>query len=216
MKLIPLVSLVFSVVLAATTGLHAQGQITAVQGWSGGINYNWGAATGYTFGWQFQVNQPITVQSLGVNDLGTYNNVPVGSDSHQVGIWSDLGILLASATVNFPGQVPSAFVWVNLDSPLNLTVGTYRIGAFYAGPATDTFVYQATGVTMAPAITYLNSACSGDTAFGFPNYTGWYPAAFFGPNFQYTTVPEPSTLAFLGLGALALIVRRRPRANRSL
>jgi hypothetical protein len=203
-----LLSSVFGVVLAWTAVLHGQGQVTALQGWSGGQNYDWGATTGFTFGWQFQVNQDIQVNSLGVDDLGA------AADSHEVGIWNDAGILLAAATVNFPGQSPNAFVWVGLGTPLDLSAGTYRIGAFFAGPATDIFVYTATSVTMAPAITYLNSACSDDTAFSFPNNTGWYSDAFFGPNFQYTTVPEPSVLALLGLGGLAMASWRRNRGNR--
>jgi hypothetical protein len=210
-----LFSLVFGVVLAWTTSLHAQGQITALQGWTGGINFNWGATTGYTFGWQFQVNQDIEVNSLGVDDLGSGGDSS-DSTSRQVAIWTDSGILLAAATVSLPGQVSDTFVWGTLDTPLDLSAGTYRIGAFYPGPATDTFIYTATSVTMAPEITYINSAASDDMGFSFPNYTNWYPDAFFGPNFQYTTVPEPSMLALVGLGGLALAAWRRHRANRSI
>jgi hypothetical protein len=208
-------SSVFGVVLAWSPLLQAQGQVSALQGWSGGQNFNWGASTGFTFGWQFEVNQDISVNSLGVDDLGA-DGGSGASDAHQVGIWNDAGVLLAAATVIYPAEATGAFVWATLGTPLDLSVGTYRIGAFYAGPATDTFVYQAASVTTAPAITYLQSACSGDLAFGFPNNTGWYPDAFFGPNFQFTTVPEPSVLALMGLGGLALAGWRRLRANRSI
>jgi hypothetical protein len=69
---------------------------------------------------------------------------------------------------------------------------------------------------MAPEITYLASAATDGASLSFPNYTDWYPGAYFGPNFQYTTVPEPSVLALTGLGGLALAARRRQRANRSI
>jgi hypothetical protein len=205
-----LIGLVFGVVLAWTTGLQAQGQITALQGWSDGISFNWGAETGYTFGWQFQVNQNIEVNSLGVDDLGAIDGSG-SSTSRQVAIWTDAGILLASAAVTLSSQASGTFVWVALGSPLVLSVGTYRIGAYYPGPATDTFIYQATSVTTAPEITYLDSAASGSAGLSFPSYTGWYANSFFGPNFQYTTVPEPSVLVLAGLGGLALVAWRRQR-----
>jgi hypothetical protein len=205
-----LIRLVFGVVLAWTTGLHAQAQTTALQGWSDGISFNWGASTGYTFGWQFQVKQNIEVNSLGVDDLGSIDDSG-SSTSRQVAIWSDSGVLLTEATVTLSSQASGTFAWATLDTPLDLSVGTYRIGAYYSGPATDTFIYQATSVTTAPEITYLNSAASGDMSFSFPTYTDWYPNSYFGPNFQYTTVPEPSVLALAGLGGLALAAWRRQR-----
>jgi hypothetical protein len=202
-----LISLVFGVVLSWTTGLHAQGQITALQGWSDGISFNWGAATGFTFGWQFQVNQDIEVNSLGVYDLDS------SASSRQVAIWTDAGILLATAAVTLSGQVSGTFVWAPLPTTLDLSVGTYRVGVYYPGPVTDTFIYQATDVTTAPEITYLNSAASGGASLSFPSFTGWYANSYFGPNFQYTTVPEPSVLALMGLGSLTLAVWRRHRVN---
>src|SRR5262245_12458608 len=46
-------------------------------------------------GWQFSVSAPITIDGLGLFDVN-----PAGlAESHQVGLWTDSGTLLASATV---------------------------------------------------------------------------------------------------------------------
>jgi hypothetical protein len=183
-------------------GMNLYSQSDALVSWTGGTEFEWGAGTGYTLGWEFTANANLSVNALGIYDLGI-------SADDEVGIWTTSGTLLASATVT-PSTPESgdSFAWV-ATSPVTLSDGqTYLIGADYPAPVTDPFIYEASSVTTAPDITYITSANSGDVGFAPPIASGAYNDAYFGPNFQYTIVspvPEPSTLAQLGLGGIMML-----------
>ncbi|MCP5523744.1 MAG: immunoglobulin domain-containing protein [Verrucomicrobiales bacterium] len=158
----------------------------ALQGWSGGLDYSWGAAVGYTLGWQFQVNQDMSITTLGVHVLDVW------SHHHQVGLWTDSGTLLASVTVTSTDPEYNQVRWAPLDTPLPLSAGqVYRIGANYPGP-TDLFHYLASSVTMAPVVSYLHSANSADDGFRFPDNLSSADCGFCGPNFEFAiTTGQP-------------------------
>lgn len=139
----------FIVAIGCTvTGQQADGEIIAIQGWSGaGIEY--GSGNGLNVGYDFTVGDtPILVTKLGVYDYGADGL----GQSHDVGIWNvavSSSTPLVSATVlsgtGSPAEGPvinnaGQFRFVELDSALALDANTtYRIGAYY-GNTSDVHV----------------------------------------------------------------------------
>jgi hypothetical protein len=160
-------------------------------------------------GWRFRTYAPISVDSLGLYDSdldGLYN-------AHQVGIWSDAGALITSATIQagIDSPLDGKFRFEPV-TPVTLPANeTYRIAALY-WPTFDTVVTAFATVTTAPEIRYLDRAyLLGATSFQFPtNFNSIDLGANFGPTFKFTTlVPEPSTSALVVIGSLAALLRRR-------
>jgi hypothetical protein len=152
----------------------------------------------------------------------------LGRDGFQqpqaVGLWDDAGNLLASTTVT--GAEPlvgsSADAVGNVAgfrfaaiTPVLLTMGeNYVVGAAggegYVWDVVDGF---------GPDLTWVedrfhnNGDSTATLAFPEANQVG-AGIAYFGGNFQYNKVPEPSTCALLGAGLVALLgsLRRRIRS----
>lgn len=177
---------------------------------------NGSAGEGYSFGWEFQMNEDAQVTDLGLLDLGFTSN-------HEVGIWSTLGQLLGSATVAQNATPDSnGFAWVNLGTPISLSAGQdYVISAWYPTDSghSDNFAVFGTGPGTSAGVTYV-SAEPGllTTSFDYPNNANpAFNAGLFGPNFQYTPVaaPEPASFLLLTAGASALLLYGRRRTIRS-
>lgn len=159
-----------------------------------------------TYGWAFTLSNTITVTDLGYFDFGG-NGL---NQSHDVGIWTSSGTLLVSATVpsGTAGTLIDGFRYT-LITPTILPPGDYVIGGFESGSSGDPIVVTATTITTASGITYNGSAISGATSFSFPSEPG-QGNSYFGPNFEFNNVPEPTTVALLVLGGLtAGFVRKR-------
>ena len=79
----------------------------------------------HNIGWQFQVNAPVVVDGIGLFDVN-----PAGlSESHQVGLWDNNGLLLASTTVTsgstFVSSASGAGDWLFANiAPIVLVPGT--------------------------------------------------------------------------------------------
>jgi hypothetical protein len=107
----------------------------------------------HTFGWQFSLSKPVQVTSLGVYDLFAGDGLAA---SHSIGLWTDTGTLLTSATVAPSDPVEPDFFRYTAIPPLTLTPGTYVIGAFYE-TASDATINQAPDFTTAPGITFQDN-----------------------------------------------------------
>ena len=164
-----------------------------------------------TLGWSFTANETLIVDSLGFWDNGSNGLVA----AHQVGIWDGTGsTLLGTVTVQQgtgsavmgPVIAGGSFRFESLATPIVLDQGqNYIIGAYTNN--SDSFATLTSGLTTSSDITFLQSRRSPFQS-GFIAPLPNDPAdgtAYFGPNFTFTAVPEPSTFALLGIGGLALV-----------
>jgi hypothetical protein len=172
-----------------------------------------GGANG-SAGFSLNVTAPIPVSGLGFFDVGGDGLI----HSHQVGLWTSGGILLATALVSNAASVVSSTSslgnWREVGiAPVTLVPGSYVLGTFYLDANTnqeDQAVFFALS-SSGPGVSF-GSRCDigGGSALMFP--CGNVPdplAGIFGPMAFTSSVPEPSTAALSLVGAVLLILRRR-------
>lgn len=168
-------------------------------------------SNGATFGYTFTLATPVRVTQLGFWDYqsdGLLAAIPVT-------IWNDSGTPLATATVpagTSAGEI-NQYLYVTLATPVTLAAGTYTLGGYTTNNG-DEIQYSLATINGAAGVTYGASRAAGGNT---------YPTAdplvltnsYFGPNFQFNAVPEPSTWAAAGLGlaSLGFVTLRRRRAS---
>lgn len=200
-----------------------------------------GGSTTPAIGWEFTPNVPVTVTKLGYYDWQQDGELTA---AHEVGIYeSSSEKLLVSSLVPAgtaaPGEGPpvthtdnnnlvlGVFRYVSVPSTLLLpgqdyvVAGRPNVGtdllAQYQQPLEG---YSAQIASEISLIEGRRGPLQGNE-FTFPSNSTTYlrddqPTIFvlFGPTFQFTVVPEPSTLALAGIGGLALVtfaIRRTAR-----
>jgi hypothetical protein len=167
------------------------------------------------YGWQFTLSSSVDVTALGVFDLNG-NGLSI---SHDVGIFrlSDEA-LLTSATVpaGTAGFLDSGFRYTSLGSPFVLSAGEYVIAMTMPQGNNDFQFIQVTSENTSSPVTYVDSRFGLSSTLAFPTSKGAFAPGLFGPNFEFTAVPEPSTLAMaivpIGVG-LGVMLRRRRSTN---
>jgi len=169
---------------------------------------NFGAPEG-TYGWAFTLTNTISVTELGYFDFGG-NGL---TDSHDVGIWTNTGTLLVSATVpaGTAATLNGDFRYVLVTATL-LAPGDYVIGGFSPADSGDPVAVEASTITTASGLSYGGSRSIGGNTLTFPiGDASGHPNSYFGPNFTFSTVPEPTTLGLLLFGGLTALGLRRKR-----
>jgi hypothetical protein len=198
--------IVFASLLALGFGATLQAQAAAINLTTPGTEYSGGL---YTLGFAFTVNSNSTITSLGVYDSGADGLNSRG----EVGLWDTAGNLLASTTVpaGTVGELDGLFRYVNI-SGFNLIAGTqYIIGAFTTDLASSLGTGQGgTGSIDANVNVIVDRFSNFNSTFSFPDTSnGLAGGAWLGANFRTGTVPEPGTLALLGLGLAGFAAARR-------
>ena len=159
----------------------------------------------WTLGWTFTTAGPLTISALGAYDFGGDGF----QQSHDVGIWTTSGTLLATATVSSGNTLIGGFRYTSLASNLTLAAGTYVVGAADMGVG-DSYSFDGI-VTMLDGITY------GESRYGFGGGLA-LPVGhvdrlgYFGGNFLVgNSVPEPATWALMigGFVMVGAAARRR-------
>ena len=167
-----------------------------------------------TFGWAFTLANPVIVTQLGFrpeNIDGPTGQPYSSTQAIPIGIWDSAGILLCMATL--PAGAPGVmFDYVPLTTPTLLAPGSYTIGGYTAFD-TDFAAVMVDSITPAAGVTYNGGRSVVGTGLSYPagDDLGVFFGAsgYFGPNFQFIGIPEPSTWTMM-LGGLAMlgVVRR--------
>ncbi len=163
----------------------------------------------FTLGWSFTVNSGIDVTALGVFD----DSQDGLAESHDVGIWDSTGTLLASATVSAGTVDPldDQFRMVGITSVGLTAEDTYYIGALWLdGADNNLFPGDATDFATAPEISFLSSEFAAGGSLTDPtNGAGGTDPSYFGPDFEFSAVPEPSFMVVVAFLGAAMIGGRR-------
>lgn len=179
-----------------------------------------GALWQTTVGWKFTTNADITVSKLGFWDSGADGF----AFAHDVAVFDSQRNILVSGTVRAGTAEPvegrigprGAFRYVTVPETI-LTAGeTYVIAG--SNPVSGVglgdllgFSFGAALFVTDPAISFVEGRRGSGTGPGlfFPDAVAPDPSTsgrgIFGPNFQFSVIPEPGSLTLLGLGALGLV-----------
>jgi hypothetical protein len=156
-------------------------------------------------GFGFQANIDIYVTALGYYDRDQDGLTLL----HPVAIYEydDLAITQLMMTTVGPGSFLSGLFRYNSITPFLLLAGhNYMVVGHHPGSDTEDFAANSpVPVSVASEILYQGYRFNFDSTLTFPTSNG-DPATFFGPNFQFEAVPEPSTFALLGAGFILLLV----------
>lgn len=184
-----------------------------VVSWTGGSRfasfYTSAQATPDMVGFQFSVNSAANLTHLG---MWRDNDVNGLEQTHQVMLWRlGDGALLSQATVTNANPLTGDFHYAAV-SPVTLQTGqTYVIAADYWSGGLDGYISTPTSAVYDSNITHIGAAHPAAVNMGYvmPTLVTTTNRGRFGPNFMTEAVPEPATMAVLGLGAAALLRRRK-------
>lgn len=165
------------------------------------------ASSGQAIGWQFDVVSAITATHLSFYDEGLDGL----GEAHDVAIWAPDGTMIASATIGAGTSETLDGIWRVVDiADVVLNVGAGYIVGGYDATGADFVRFDVTGHTVDASLSFVDATFSGPVgSLVRPTSFSVASTGFYGPGFKVGVVPEPATMAALGLGAAVLIRRRR-------
>ncbi|MCB0824782.1 MAG: DUF4082 domain-containing protein [Armatimonadetes bacterium] len=204
-------TLIFALVGLSAVAMADGAAITSISGGTRFVNYHAGdtPTDPGMVGFKFNVNANTNMTHLGI---WADNDTSGLDEEHQVGLWrvSD-GALLASAFISNADVLEGDFYFEALGSSVALTAGVdYIVAAAYWFGGLDGYISEGTYGTDSN-VNLVNAVFPDAEALGFvmPGGNTVGNAGRVGPNFKTDAVPEPATMAVLGLGAAALLRRRK-------
>ena len=192
---------------------YATAQATpGVRGITGGGDVSYtnsnGDPTDIVLGWSFTPTQNMSVAALGVyaaTDVATGRRE--FTQDHQVGLYNDNQTQLALTTVTNTDGLYGMFRFHNLDAAISLSAGsTYYLAAAMGA---DQFVYDPTAFSVNSQVNFGGFAYSASAPLVFPGTPESNGDSYFGPNFETSPVPEPSTLLLVGAGLGGIVLLRK-------
>jgi hypothetical protein len=158
-----------------------------------------------TIGWRFHLSTAVTLTSLGV-----YDHLQDGfAEPHEVGLWTTSGALMTSGSLSMgaSGNLTGPFRYVDVPDVV-LPTGDYVIGAHFRQQLLDPFPDFNSSLTTHPFIEYFGRNGIGP-GFQFPSiFLGTDGLNYITSNFQFTTIPESSTLSLFAVSCLIASVYR--------
>jgi len=210
-------SVVAAILFACWMPSGAFGAIAGVE-WNGSPSNSYTNdpfSTGFSMGYLFEVTANVQVVGLGAFDFQE-NGLAI---SHEVGLWTSTGTLIASTTVQ--GGTASAlqghFRYESI-APVTLTAGRFYVVAAAKSGLNDRYASLDVAPFEAPGITYVEDRHLFTNALAMPTISQGLTGGWFGGNIllaDQAAVPEPASLAIWGLGALGCVIgayRRRKAA----
>lgn len=204
-------------ILTTALTATAQGSMEAMSNFSltnGSVYSAIGSSVNRSLGWTFQ-----PTSDLEVTALGAFDYILSGSQQIQVGLWDASGVLLASEIINASSTPNNQSLYQSIPSALLIANQTYYLAAYLMNSPAGSFSFYVVGpdvtepngyATVSPEIQIGSIAYTSDAGFTFPSATeGSAGDAVVGPNFQFQTVPEPSTFCLLGSGIAGWLLMRR-------
>jgi Domain of unknown function (DUF4082)/PEP-CTERM motif len=183
-----------------------------VSGVTGGTDFNDG--TDYLLGWSFTPRENMDIAALGVYAAMDFTSGQrTFTQDHQVGLYDAGQNLLASTTITNNDDLYGKFRFRNLNTVQHLTEGSTYYLATAMGA--DQFIYDVSGFTVNQNINFGQFAYTVGDTLAFPGTADPGVKGYFGPNFDTTPVPEPSTLLLVafGLGGTVFIRKRAVKSS---
>lgn len=200
--------LVLAAVVVFSPCMHAGLILDLTEGGSAQVCGLGCGTDGTTFGWSFTVGTQFTIDGIGVWNAGSAG---LGGLLVPAALYTAEGVLLQSVIVSGGSTaVASASAsgsWLfEYFTPLILPAGTYLVGQVFWDEAPPAQVDPL--FTIMPGVTFNSSVLSGSNS-GLAPPLDPFELRIFGPTLSGTTIPEPGTLAFVGLGLAGLLLLRR-------
>jgi len=211
-----------AIALTMLNGVEARA-VTIGLDFTGGIEFTFSdfGVLPRTNGYEFDLTETKSVLALGMWDEGSDGL----GESHAITLWNTSMTQLAGVIISGTGtrtaiastQTAGQWVFADLNAPLNLGPGSYVVGVGFDFPNSDAVRTNSGTITLSTASFFSTSPTQDRFATGgtsvFPNSVS--NNFVFGPNVLFSDslvviVPEPTTVAFVLLGA-CLLTRRRPR-----